>query len=275
MLLTTGMERMAKIFERMSLSGRTAVVTGAGGHIGRVICHALAEQKARVLLVDQPGTDLAALQTALERTWNVQAKTLFCDLENPEQRAKLLATLAAEPQINVLVNNAAFVSARGVTGWVSKFEEQTTEIWRRALEVNLTAVFDLTKGLSAVMRGSAGANIINVGSIYGMGAPDYSVYEGTSMGNAAGYAASKGGLLQLTRWLATTLAPDIRVNAVSPGGIERGQPESFVKRYKARTPLGRMGTEDDMAGAVAYLASDLAAYVTGHNLVVDGGWSVW
>jgi NAD(P)-dependent dehydrogenase (short-subunit alcohol dehydrogenase family) len=95
------------------------------------------------------------------------------------------------------------------------------------------------------------------------------------MGNPAAYAASKGGLIQLSRWLATTLAPSIRVNCISPGGVLRDQPEIFVKRYEAHTPLGRMATEDDLRGAIAYLATDLSAYCTGHDLVVDGGWSAW
>jgi NAD(P)-dependent dehydrogenase (short-subunit alcohol dehydrogenase family) len=95
------------------------------------------------------------------------------------------------------------------------------------------------------------------------------------MANPAAYGASKGGLIQLTRWLSTTLAPQIRVNVIAPGGVARGQPESFVDRYKARTPLQRMATEEDFRGAVAYLASDLSAYVTGQVLSVDGGWGVW
>ena len=95
------------------------------------------------------------------------------------------------------------------------------------------------------------------------------------MGNAAAYAASKGGLLQLTRWLATTLAPEIRVNAITPGGVARGQAESFIRRYAERTPLGRMARNDDYKGAAAFLVSDAARYVTGHNLVVDGGWTAW
>jgi NAD(P)-dependent dehydrogenase (short-subunit alcohol dehydrogenase family) len=105
--------------------------------------------------------------------------------------------------------------------------------------------------------------------------PDLSLYEETNLGNPAAYAATKGGLLQLTRWLATVLAPDVRVNAISPGGVWRNQPEDFLKRYVAKTPLRRMATEEDLKGAVAYLASDLSAYVTGHNLVVDGGWTTW
>ena len=94
------------------------------------------------------------------------------------------------------------------------------------------------------------------------------------MGNPAAYSSSKGGLIQLTKWLSSTLAPDVRVNALSPGGIWRNQPTKFVERYESKTPLGRMGTEEDLKGIIAYLASDLSVYVTGQNIVVDGGWTV-
>jgi len=131
------------------------------------------------------------------------------------------------------------------------------------------------KGLTPLLRNSGTGSVINIASIYGMLGPDYSLYEGTAMGNPAAYAASKGGLIQLSRWLATTLAPAIRVNTITPGGVFRNQPDVFVERYKSRTPLGRMATEDDFRGAIAYLASDMSAYVTGQNLMVDGGWGAW
>ena len=112
-------------------------------------------------------------------------------------------------------------------------------------------------------------------SIYGLVGPDLRLYEGTAMGNPAAYAASKAGIVQFTRWLATTLAPSVRANAITPGGIERGQAQSFHERYCQRTPLGRMATEDDFRGAIAYLASDASSYMTGQNLVIDGGWTAW
>jgi NAD(P)-dependent dehydrogenase (short-subunit alcohol dehydrogenase family) len=101
------------------------------------------------------------------------------------------------------------------------------------------------------------------------------MYEGTSMGSRASYAASKGGLLQLTRWLATVMAPKVRVNMITLGGVWSNQPESFSSQYTSRTPLGRMAVEEDIKGSVAYLASDLSAYVTGQNLIIDGGYTVW
>ena len=177
-------------------------------------------------------------------------------------------------ELNCLINNAAFVGTSDLSGWNVPFEQQTAETFTRALEVNLTAVFDLAKGFSAILKNSKGANIINIASIYGMYAPDWDLYEGTSMNNPAAYGSSKAGLIQLTRWLSTQLAPQVRVNSISPGGIFRNQEKEFVKRYEAKTPLGRMATEDDLKGAIAYLASDLSRYVTGQNLSVDGGWGV-
>jgi NAD(P)-dependent dehydrogenase (short-subunit alcohol dehydrogenase family) len=126
-----------------------------------------------------------------------------------------------------------------------------------------------------LLKKSLSPSIVSIGSIYGILGPDWGLYEGLEMGNPAGYAASKGGMIQLTRWLATTLAPHIRANSVSPGGIERLQPEEFVDAYVAKTPLGRMASEQDIVGAIVFLLSDASAYVTGQNLIVDGGFSVW
>jgi NAD(P)-dependent dehydrogenase (short-subunit alcohol dehydrogenase family) len=125
------------------------------------------------------------------------------------------------------------------------------------------------------MKNAMGANIINIASIYGSYGPDWSLYKDTDMGNPAAYAATKGGLIQFTRWLATTISPAVRVNAISPGGVLRNQPKSFQNRYESRVPLARMASEQDFKGALAYLSCDLSAYVTGHILEVNGGWGAW
>lgn len=267
---------MSTIARLMNMHGRRALITGAAGKIGRVMTETLAELGADLVLVDRAGADYGGLLAELESRFGVKIATVVCDLEQQGEREQLIAQLMSEAAgLDVLINNAAFVGTSGLQGWVTGFEEQSVETWRRALEVNLTAAFDLIKGLVPLLRKNGQGSIINVGSIYATLGPDYSLYEDTAMGNPAAYAASKGGLMQLTRWLSTTLAPDIRVNAISPGGVFRNQPEVFVKRYESRTPLRRMATEEDFAGAVAYLASDLSAYVTGINLKVDGGWAVW
>jgi NAD(P)-dependent dehydrogenase (short-subunit alcohol dehydrogenase family) len=267
---------MRSIAQLMDLHGRCAVITGATGGIGRQIAITVAELGGDLVLVDLPGSDYESLREILEAAGAVNVECLDCDLEDSAARGELIAHLdGQDAAVDILVNNAAFVGTSDLEGWGCEFELQSVATWRRALEVNLTAVFDLSKGLAPKLRSGCGGSIINIASIYGVNGPDYSLYEGLNMGNPAAYAASKGGVLQLTRWLATTMAPDVRVNAISPGGVFRDQPEKFVERYQARTPLGRMATEEDFKGVIAFLASDLSAYVTGQNIVVDGGWTAW
>ena len=158
-------------------------------------------------------------------------------------------------KIDVLVNNAAFVGTSDLPGWDVNFELQSIETWRRAIEVNVTAAFQLVQGLSGVLRRASSPSIINIASIYGVFAPDWRLYENTEMTNPAAYSVSKAGLIQLTKWLASLLGPEIRVNAISPGGIERNQPKEFVAKYSSRTSLGRMAEEADLVGAVVFLAS--------------------
>jgi len=260
----------------MDLRGRRALVTGAAGNIGCVIVETLAELGSDLVLVDRPGASYGRLVEELTRTWSVKVRVLECDLEDGTARSRLIESIVgADEGLDVLINNAAFTGSSELVGWLTDFEEQSVDTWRRVMEVNLTAAFDLTKGLSPLLKRGPGGSIVNIASIYGSFGPDHGLYADTTLGNPAAYAASKGGLIQLTRWLSTTLAPHVRVNAISPGGVFRNQPQAFVDRYEKRTPLGRMATEDDFRGAVAYLSSDLSRYVTGHNLAVDGGWGVW
>jgi len=259
----------------MKLNGRRALITGACGGLGRVMAPTLAELGADLVLLDRNDTSLAEQATQIVTQWDVNVVARHCDLESKAARDGLIAELLQEGRLDILINNAAFVGTSGLKGWSVPFAEQSLEAWRRALEVNLTAAFHLCQGLAPLLQASGHGSIINIASIYGEYGPDWRLYEGTSMSNPAAYGASKGGLLQLTRWLATTMAPAVRVNAISPGGIARGQAQAFVERYEARTPLGRMATEDDFRGAVAFLATDMSAYMTGQNLSIDGGWGTW
>lgn len=260
----------------MDLHCRVALVTGAAGHLGGVMAEALAELGADLVLVDLDGGRAGDLARHLADTHGIRAISEAADLED-ETAVRALPHKAQERlgRLDILVNNAAFVGTSGLTGWAVPFAQQTSDTWRRALEVNLTAGFALSQESAPMLARHGKGSIVNIGSIYGVHGPDLSLYAGTGMQNPAAYAASKGGLLQLTRWLATVLAPETRVNAICPGGVARGQPEAFVDRYVARTPLKRMAREEDFKGAIAYLASDLSAYVTGQALMVDGGWGVW
>jgi NAD(P)-dependent dehydrogenase (short-subunit alcohol dehydrogenase family) len=262
--------------ELMSLEGRVAIITGGAGHIGSVMAEALAELGASILLLDVLPEPCAKAAQQVHEAYGVKVlnhvvdlsdKKAICDV--PEIADKHFGRL------DILVNCAAMVGSNDLQGWTSAFEVQDVAVWRDALEINLTAPFVLSQACTKLLAASGHGTIINVSSIYGLVGPDWRLYAGTKMGNPAAYGASKGGLLQLTRWLSTTLAPTIRVNAITPGGVYRDTEEPFLSRYIARTPLGRMATEEDFKGAVAYLASDLSAYVTGQNLIVDGGWTAW
>jgi NAD(P)-dependent dehydrogenase (short-subunit alcohol dehydrogenase family) len=177
--------------------------------------------------------------------------------------------------LDILVHCAAYVGTTQTPGWAVPLDRQSVTAWDDAMRVNLTAAFVLVQEATDALKRSGHGSVIFFSSIYGMVGPDMRLYADTPMANPAGYAASKGGLIQLARHLATLLAPRVRCNVISPGGVWRNQPAIFVDRYQSRTPLTRMATEEDLKGAVAFLASDLAAYVTGQNLVVDGGWTAW
>lgn len=265
---------MKKIKRLAEMRGRWAVVTGATGHLGRLITDTLAEMGASLVLVDRPGTPLAALEKKTRKYRGIKVVSLACNLEVETDRASAVCRISELGKIHLLVNNAAITGSNRLAGWSVPFRGQSLASWRCTLEVNLTAVFHLCRDLSPALARSRNGSILNISSIYGRFGPDWALYEGTEMGNPAAYAASKGGLMQLTRWLAATLAPKIRVNGIAPGGIWRGQPSRFVKKYVDRTPLGRMAVEEDFRGAVAFLSSDLSRYVTGQILFVDGGWSV-
>ena len=267
---------MNNIKDLMSLRGCRALITGANGNLGRVISNALGEIGADLLLVDVNVSDLDFFASELEKKWGIRAEIYRSNLEDESERIKLIEILSnSGKSLEVLVNNAAFVGSSEIKGWSTPFENQSLNAWRRALELNLTCIFHLCQGLMPILEKSGRGSIINIASIYGHLGPNWSLYEGTAMGNPAGYSASKGAVIQFSRWLATTVAPRVRVNSISPGGIERNQPKVFMDRYISRTPMRRMASESDFIGAIAYLSTNLSSYITGHDLVVDGGFSSW
>jgi NAD(P)-dependent dehydrogenase (short-subunit alcohol dehydrogenase family) len=267
---------MRTVGQLMDLSGRRALVTGGAGHIGLAVCEALVEFGATVAILDKErhacDKRVAELST-LRRDCAVSAP---CDLgDEAATRISVKTVIQSLGGLDIMVHCAAYGGTTSLPGWVVPFDQQTVEAWDAAVRVNLTSAFIIVQEARKALSVSGHGAVILMASTYGLVGPDMRLYHDTSMGNPAGYAASKGGLLQLTQYLCTVLAPRIRVNAISPGGVWRNQPETFVERYVARTPLQRMATEEDLKGAVAFLASDLSAYVTGHNIVVDGGWTAW
>jgi NAD(P)-dependent dehydrogenase (short-subunit alcohol dehydrogenase family) len=273
------------------LHGKVCVVTGALGLIGKELARALVEAGGRVVLTDldhggcvDRAHGLASLGL-LGRTSDVLGHG--ADITNPGSLVALLAAVLDRfGRIDVLINNAAIDDKFGGSApRESMFEHYDVERWRRVLDANVTGTFLCCQILGGAMverrdQALAGGSIINIASTYGIVAPDQSLYKkpdgSQPFFKAPAYPTSKAAVLGFTRYLAAYWGPaGIRVNALSPGGVENGQADHFVASYRARTPLGRMATPADYAGAAVFLASDESAYMTGANLVVDGGFTIW
>ena len=267
---------MKSIADLSNLKDRVALITGGAGHIAKAMASALIELNCSVILVDINESLLEKAKHTLHLEGFNKVETIMCDLSNAENIKTLHDHISMNyKRLDILINNAAFVGDSNISGWSTDFKNQELGTWKKALDLNLTVPFLMAQTFSELLAKNKNGSIINIGSIYGVAGPDLSLYKGTSIGNPAAYSTSKGGLCQLTRWLSTILAPDIRVNTLSPGGVLRSQPKIFVNNYSQRTPLKRMATEEDFKGAIVFLSSDMSAYVTGHNLLVDGGWTAW
>ena len=199
---------------------RYIIITGAAGHLGRAFTLSVSKF-SNCIIIDKDSDKLSELFLKLDKKGQVHEQ-ICVDFEIKKDRKVMLDYLVDKyKSIDVLVNNAAYTGDAFSKGWSGPFESQSLEIWEKALDVNLTSVFEITQSLAPALKKAKDGNILNVASIYGALGPNMSLYERTNMGNPAAYSASKGGLIQLTRWLATTLAPEVRVNSISPGGIFR------------------------------------------------------
>lgn len=268
---------MRTLAQLQNLSGCWALITGGSGHVGQAAAETLLELGAHVILLDR---NEEVLKERHQNTYKNNSKihTVVCDLADQKAIKKAVDNVAniSQGKLNILINNAAFVGTDELKGWCVPFEKQSIDTFNECLNVNLSAPFLLSQLAYELMKKQefGSRSIINISSIYGVVGPQMDLYEGTDMGNPAAYAASKAGLMQLTRWMASSVAPHVRVNNIVLGGIERGQPESFLKKYNAKVPLARMATEEDVKGAIAYLSSELSNYMTGQSLFLDGGWTV-
>lgn len=268
---------MINIIKSIKVNNEICLVTGSTGHLGKEFAKLLAEMGYNLILTDKNQKKLNILKKEILKNYHVKVYCKITDLSSERSRNTLIKFIKTKTKkLNLLINNA------GLTGIEEKFnyekkkslKTQSVKNFKDYLEVNLSAIFHLTRDLSNLLIKSKNGKVINIGSIYGVVAPKWEIYSKLKMNNRAGYSSSKSGLLQLTKWFATCLAPNVRVNMISPGGILRGQPKTFVKKYNSNTPLGRMANLDDFNGTLIYLASDLSKYVTGQNLLVDGGWTI-
>ncbi len=253
---------------------KVVVLTGGGGILGRAMVTALAADGFAVAVVDRHG-ELADAAAALAPE---KARAYACDITDRAALADLHVQIKADlGDVDALICNAATKS----DNFFEPFETFPIEDWNYVMGVNLTAPMQCAQEFGPQMAARGKGSIVNTLSIYGIVAPDQRIYEGSlyeghAINTPAIYAASKAGLWGLTKYLASYWgAQGVRVNAVTPGGVFSGQNDTFVQKYAARTMMGRMGAAHEIADAVTYLVSDRASYVTGQNLIVDGGLTAW
>ncbi|GAA3925369.1 SDR family oxidoreductase [Chitinophaga oryziterrae] len=243
----------------MRLKDKIILVTGGSGLLGTAIVQQLKAEGAKVLNVDINATTTADLSV-------IQA-----DITDGKSINDLVVTVKQHfGRIDGLVNNAY----PRTKDWGVKFEDIPYDSWKKNVDVQMNSLFYLCQQVTVLMKKQGSGSIVNMASIYGVVGPDFTVYDDTGMTMPAAYSAIKGGVVNFTRYLAAYMGPyNIRVNCVSPGGIFDNQPPVFVDNYNKKVPMGRMGLPADIAPSVAFLLSDESSYITGQNLIVDGGWT--
>jgi len=272
-----------KDFKKLfSLKDKNTIVTGGAGILGSNFCMGLADAGANIAVVDINIENATKIANEIKKNYGVKAKAIYCDLTSEQSVKEMVETVVAEfGTIDILHNNAAGKSSN-LNEFFAPFEEYDLNQWKEIMSMNLDSMFLVAKYVGKVMKEQgAGGSIIQTSSIYGVMGPDNRIYEGSfyldcQINTPAIYSASKGGVVALTKYLATYWAKDgIRVNTITPGGVESGQNETFKQNYGNRIPLGRMAQAEEMVGALIYLASDASSYVTGQNILIDGGLSAW
>jgi NAD(P)-dependent dehydrogenase (short-subunit alcohol dehydrogenase family) len=263
-----------------SLAGKVAVVTGALGLIGKHHCHALAEAGAHVVVTDLDD------HLCREFAETLRPEAMGCSIDITEyDSVTKLKTMILEKfgHIDILVNNAAINDMFEnplLAAEQSKFENYPITLLEKSLKVNVTGTVICSQVLGTVMAENSGGSIINIASTYGIVSPDQSLYQDEHgkqvFYKSPAYPTTKGAVISFTKFLAAYWGEqNVRVNALSPGGVENGQDEFFINKYTQKTPLKRMARPIDYKGALIFLASDASAYMTGANLVVDGGFTIW
>jgi NAD(P)-dependent dehydrogenase (short-subunit alcohol dehydrogenase family) len=267
------------------LTGRVAILTGGAGLLGRQYSRTLAEAGAKVLIADLDADRAAEAAEATMRETGGEAVGLLVDVTSSSDVGRMVGVARERwERIDILINNAAVdpkFDAGVADQQANTFEDYPLALWQKSLEVNLTGAFLCSQAVGRVMMTARRGVVVNISSTYGIVAPDQRLYcrdgeEQQRLFKPAAYAVTKAGIAHLTRYLATYWAKyNIRVNTLSPHGVFQAQDEQFVRRYSERSPMRRMARPDEMNGPLLFLVSDASSYMTGANLVVDGGWTAW
>lgn len=241
------------------------LITGSNGVLGKEITNYFKKLNVKLILTD--------IKNYRNNDKNINFYK--CDFSKKIELINLCKKIKKKyKKIDIIINNAAYVGNTKLKGWATNFENQNYDIFNECIKVNLSSVFFITKTLKTLLKKSSCPSIVNISSIYSFLAPDYNLYKNSKIFNPAAYGSSKAGLVYLTKWLSTTLSPKIRCNSISLGGVQRNQEKNFIKRYKNKVPLNRMATAKDLINSIIFLSSDMSNYITGQNLIVDGGISI-
>jgi len=274
---------MTDQINRFDVSGRVIIITGGAGLLGASYCRTFASVGALPVVVDINGMAARDLAQEIASKSGGQALGLEADVTEPESvKAMVQRVMETFGRIDALVNNAALdpkFDEEHAGEHTNQFEEFPFSAWEEAISVNVSGMFLCAQAVVPVLREAGRGVIINVSSTYGLVGPDQRLYqrEGESpQYKPVTYTVSKAAVLGLTRYLATYLAgTGIRVNTLTPGGVFADHDDEFVQRYAAKTVLGRMADREEMSSALLFLISDASSYMTGANLIVDGGWTAW
>ena len=284
--------------KNIDLSRSTAIITGGAGLLGRVYTATLLEAGANVIIIDKKIESKKILkqirkESKLDQKKMSRLKMVECNITDPIQINYIFKKLDKSlKNLKIVVNNASLVKQVGKENLVDSYKpflQMKPEDWEEYFSVDLTGTLLISQKAIPYMKKNGGGSIINISSIYGILSPDQRLYKyfndalpknlkklGVEIEKPIGYSISKSGTLNLTRFLATKFAKDnIRVNTLTLGGVFDNNPSQFVKAYSEKTPLGRMADKKEYSGPLLFLASDMSSYMTGSNLIVDGGWSAW
>lgn len=262
-----------KIQKMFDLSGNVAVVTGGAGYLGQSISEGLAEAGATVYICSRNIEKCKRVASEINEKTGSKIEARFLDIHSKESVEKCFQNIFQDAgKIDILVNNAA--SFKG-----DKLEKISEEDWISGIDASINGVFRTTKIVSSMMEKNHHGSIINVSSIYGIVSPDPSIYGDSGFDNPPNYGAGKAAIIQFTRFAAVHLAKKgIRVNSISPGSFPKPsvqENQEFIKNLEKKIPLGRIGNPEELKGAIIFLASKASEYVTGSNIIIDGGWTSW
>jgi 2-deoxy-D-gluconate 3-dehydrogenase len=272
---------MPTALDLFRLDGRHAVVAGGAGLLGPSFAEGLLEAGARVTILDVDAGRLRACASPLEERFGARCATRACDLTDEASVERAIEASEAESPLDVLVNAAA-VNPKAEHGrpHITGFTAYPVDAWRQSMDVNLTGAFLVTRAVCRAFERRGRGVVVNISSTYGVVGPDQRVYQEGGLGpdfvKPGDYSTTKAGAIGFTRYLAAYYARTaIRVNCLTPGGADNNHDRAFAEAYGRRTIAGRMARPDEYKGAIVFLCSDASSYMTGANLVVDGGWTAW